>query len=115
MKFTILLAVVVALAVAGCGGSSDVSSSPETQTTLSIEQLKGKAASESQAAEAHLRAAMRTYNSNISRGEQVRQLKLSKAARQRASEFRQQMCELVLQDPRTPHSDRLGMIALSCE
>ena len=115
MKFTASLAIVVALAVAGCGGSSDDSSSSATQPTLSISQLKSKAASEYKAAEAHLRASMRAYNPDISHSEQVQQLKLSETARQHATALRQQLCELVLQDPRTAHSDQLGIIANSCE
>jgi len=115
MKFTASLAIVVALAVAGCGGSSDVSSRSAAQPTLSISRLKSKAASEYQAAEAHLQASMKAYNPNVSHSEQVQQLKLSEEARQRATALRQQMCELVLQDSRTAHSDQLGMIASSCE
>ena len=115
MKFATSLAIVVALFVAGCGGSSDDSSRSTTQPTLSISQLNSEAAAEHRVAQAHLRAAMRVYHPSISHSEQVQQLKLSETARRRAGALHQQLCELVLQDPRTPHNDQLGMIANTCE
>ncbi len=114
MKLTTSLAIVVALILAGCGGSSNDSAPAATQPMLSIGQLKSEAVAENRVADAHLRAAMRAYNPNISHSEQVQQLKLGETARQRAITLHQQLCELVLQDPRTPHNDRLGMIANSC-
>jgi hypothetical protein len=115
MKFITSLAIVVALAVVGCGGSIDDSSRSETQPTQSISQLKSEAAVEHRAAEAHLRAAMRTQNPNVSHSEQIQQIKLSRSAEKRATALHEQLCELVLQDPRTPHDDQLGVIANSCD
>jgi len=115
MKVISSLAIVAAAALAGCGGSDGVSSTPEAPATLSIGQLKAKATFEFREAEVHLQASMKAYNPRVSHGEQVEQLKLSAAARQRGNALRRQLCELVLQDPRTPHNDQLGMIANMCE
>jgi len=46
MKLTTSLAIVVALMLAGCGGSSKDSSSATAQPVLSIGQLKSEAAAE---------------------------------------------------------------------
>lgn len=113
--FALVVALVVAVLLGGCGGSSNVSSHAATPPKVSISQLKSEAAAEHRVAEAHLRAAMRAYNPQVSHSEQVQQLKLSNEARQRTIALHQQLCELVLQDPRTTHSDWLGKIALTCE
>jgi hypothetical protein len=127
----VLLAIVMAALLAGCGSSSNPPST--TQPDLSISQLQREATAEHRIAEDHLRQAMRVtkirsalhkdhpqqptkiYNPHASHSEQVRQIKLSQAAQRRAAAIYKQMCDIVLQDPRTPHNDHLGGIARRCE
>lgn len=121
MKFTASLAIVVALSAAGCGGGGSQSTtalSTVTATPLSISQLQHQAAAQHEMAQSYLRKTMqlvREGKSNAEHAKSVRLIKLGRAAQSRADALHKQICELVLEDPRTPHSDRLGMIASSCD
>ncbi|HXV05736.1 MAG TPA: hypothetical protein VFP23_07550, partial [Solirubrobacterales bacterium] len=95
------------------------------QPTSSISQLQHEAAAQHEIAQGYLRQTEQIVREGIAKGEEyasekehaksVRLIKLERAAQSRADALHRQMCELVLQDPRTPHNDRLGRIALECE
>jgi ABC-type glycerol-3-phosphate transport system substrate-binding protein len=127
MKFTASLAIVVVIAVAGCGGGESQSSTAQstTPTTPSISQLQREAAAQHEVAQNYLQQTMQITRDAYNKGEEYLSneehqkaaslIRLQRAAQRRAAGLHAQMCDLVLRDPRTPHSDRLGMIALSCE
>jgi predicted secreted protein len=119
MKIITSLAIVVALVVAGCGGSGKDSSSAATQPTRSINQLQHEAAAEHEVAQSYLRQTMqlvREGKSNSEHAKAVRLINLERAAQSRAHTLHRQMCERVLQIPNVlPGNGHLARTAYTCE